>query len=56
MGRHALDETAEFAIPGIPRHAAADDDGLERTQRFDPGLRPQRPAPTARPDADAGAR
>ena len=45
MGKHLLDETAEFKLPGIGRHAAADEDELEATQRFDPGLRPQRPVP-----------
>jgi hypothetical protein len=51
VGKHLLDETAEFAMPRSGRHAAEDDvatggDHLEATQRFDPGFR-SRPAPSA---------
>ena len=47
MGKHLLDETAEYRMPRIARHAADDDQELEQTQRFDPGFAPQRhrPAP-----------
>ncbi len=45
MGKHLLDETAEFKLPQIGRHAAEDDDELEVTQRFDPGFRQQPPVP-----------
>ena len=38
MGKHLLDETAEFKLPTLARHAAEDDDTLEPTQRFDPGF------------------
>ncbi|MGY1810160.1 hypothetical protein ACI8AF_22565 [Blastococcus sp. SYSU D00669] len=44
MGKHLLDETAEFRMPRIPRHAAEHDDELEATQRFE-GFREQRPRP-----------
>lgn len=49
MSKHFLDETAEFKMPSLGRHAAADDE-LEPTQRFDPGFgrksqRPSVPAP-----------
>ena len=53
MGKHLLDETAEFRMPRIPQHAAEDDEELEQTQRFDPGFRPQRPAPGVPQDPDA---
>ncbi|MGY1709095.1 hypothetical protein ACI8AC_06245 [Geodermatophilus sp. SYSU D00758] len=56
MGKHLLDETAEFTLPRVARHAAADEGELEQTQRFNSGLRPQRPAPTARQDPEADAR
>lgn len=48
MSKHFLDETAEFKMPSLGRHAAEDDE-LEPTQRFDPGFgrrpRPGVPAP-----------
>lgn len=48
VGKHLLDETAEFRMPRIARHAAEDDVELEQTQRFDPGLRQQhKPVPPA---------
>jgi hypothetical protein len=45
VAKHLLDETAEFRLPRLPRHAAEGDDELDATQRFDPGFRQQRPAP-----------
>jgi hypothetical protein len=47
VGKHLLDETAEFKLPTVGRHASQDDDALETTQRFDPGFRQQPPAPWA---------
>ena len=51
MGKHLLDETAEFKLPRIARHAAEHEDQLEETQRFDAGFQQQqRPAvPQDRP-------
>ncbi|WP_236827406.1 MULTISPECIES: hypothetical protein [unclassified Blastococcus] len=43
MGKHLLDETAEFTMPRPGRHAAPDTAELEATQRFDAGLRQPRP-------------
>ena len=45
MGKHLLDETAEFRLPTLPRHAADGENELDATQRFDPGFRQQRPVP-----------
>jgi hypothetical protein len=49
VGKHLLDETAEFRMPRIPRHAAEHEDQLEdqleATQRFDAGFGQQRRAP-----------
>jgi hypothetical protein len=42
--KHLLDETAEFKMPRIPRHAADDEPQLDETQRFDPGFGQQRPS------------
>lgn len=55
MAKHRLDETAEFRLPNLGRHAGPDTGELELTQRFDPGFAPRRPAvPTAaRRDDDA---
>jgi hypothetical protein len=50
VGKHLLDETAEFKMPLIGRHAAEDEDGLEATQGFDPGFRRQPPLPNAPQD------
>jgi hypothetical protein len=47
VGKHLLDETAEFRMPKIRRHAVENDDQLETTQRFDPGFRNQPPLPGA---------
>ncbi len=57
MGKHLLDETAEFRLPTLGRHAAEGTtentagDGLEATQRFDAEL----PPPVTRRGDDAGA-
>jgi hypothetical protein len=56
VAKHFTDETAEFAMPRIGRHAAPDTGELDVTQRFDPGFRQQRPVPSAaqqRRDDDA---
>ena len=50
MGKHALDETAEFRMPRIARHAAEDDVELDQTQRFEADFR-QPPAPVQDPNA-----
>jgi hypothetical protein len=50
VGKHLLDETAEFKMPLIGRHAAEDEDGLEATQRFDLGFRRQPSVPNAPQD------
>ena len=47
MGKHLLDETAEFTLPNLGRHAAEDEESLETTQRFDAGFRRQPPVPGA---------
>jgi hypothetical protein len=45
VAKHLLDETAEFKMPSLGRHAGQDDDDLEATQRFDPGFgKRQRPS------------
>jgi hypothetical protein len=43
VGKHLLNETAEFKLPTLARHAADDQDDLGSTQRFDSGF--QRPRP-----------
>ena len=45
MGKHLLDETAEFRMPRIARHAAEHEDEPEPTQRFDPGFGEKRRRP-----------
>jgi hypothetical protein len=50
VGKHLLDETAEFRMPRIPQHAAEREDELDTTQRFDPGFRQQRPVPIREPN------
>jgi hypothetical protein len=52
VGKHLLDETAEFKMPLAGRHSAEDEDGLEATQRFDPGFRRQPPVPGPPQDSD----
>jgi hypothetical protein len=53
VGKHLLDETAEFRMPRIARHAAEDDAELDSTQRFDSGFRHEKPAPPAPWETDA---
>ena len=53
MAKHYVDETAEFTLPSLGRHADPDAGELELTQRFDPGFasrRPAVPAPSRRDD------
>jgi hypothetical protein len=45
VGKHLLDETAEFKRPDFGRHAAADDDRLDETQRWEPGFSRKPPVP-----------
>ena len=45
MGKHLLDETAEFRMPKLGRHAAEDDDRADETQRWDPGFSRKPPVP-----------
>ncbi len=52
MAKHLHDETAEFKLPVLGRHAAADTGELEMTQRFDPGFSRPRPAVRAVPLRD----
>lgn len=56
MSKHLLDETAEFKMPRVGRHAAPDTGELEVTQRFDAGFQQPRPMPTPQQGRDAGAR
>ncbi|WP_158657559.1 hypothetical protein [Blastococcus saxobsidens] len=57
MAKHFTDETAEFAMPRLGRHAAPDTGELELTQRFDPGFKRQRPAvPAPQPTMGNDAR
>jgi hypothetical protein len=55
VGKHLLDETAEFRMPRNARHAAEAWEELEETQRFDPGFRQQQ-LPSPGPLQDPGAR
>ena len=52
MARHFVDETAEFKLPLLARHAVADTGEMEMTQRFDPGFPRRRPAVPAVPTRD----
>jgi hypothetical protein len=52
VGKHLLDETAEFRMPRTGRHAA-DDDELEMTQRIERARPSQQPAPSAPEDDEA---
>ena len=45
VGKHLLDETAEFKMPNLGRHAAEEKDGLEETQRWEPGFSRKPPVP-----------
>ena len=68
MGKHLLDETAEFRLPTLGRHAvgdgsegladitAGDGDELEATQRFDVGFQRPRIVPGTHRHDDAGVR
>ena len=53
MGKHLLDETAEFTLPALGRHAAEDDDHLETTNRFDDGFSRRPSAPGVPQDRTA---
>jgi hypothetical protein len=55
VGKHLHDETAEFKMPRIGRHAAPETGELEITQRMERGL-PPRPVDRPRPDEDDEAR
>ncbi|CCG04339.1 hypothetical protein [Blastococcus saxobsidens] len=46
VSKHLLDETAEFTMPRIGRHAAPETGELEVTQRFDPGFQQRRAMPS----------
>jgi hypothetical protein len=53
VAKHFVDETAEFKLPSLGKHAGPDTGELELTQRFDPGFasrRPAVPAPARRDD------
>ena len=52
VGKHLLDETAEFKLPRSARHAAEDDDDLETTQRFGSDHRQQPPVPWSQDPAN----
>jgi hypothetical protein len=56
VAKHFTDETAEFAMPRIARHAAPDTGELDVTQRFDSGFRQQRPMPSPQQRGDNHAR
>ncbi|MGY2082375.1 hypothetical protein [Blastococcus sp. SYSU DS0539] len=56
MSKHLLDETAEFSLPRVGRHAAPDTSEMEATQRFDAGFQQRRPMPNPQQGRDAGAR
>lgn len=47
MAKHLLDETAEFTMPRLGRHASPDTGELEVTQRMEPLFerQPRRPLP-----------
>ncbi|MGY1719078.1 MULTISPECIES: hypothetical protein [unclassified Blastococcus] len=53
MSKHLLDETAEFKMPRIGRHAAPETGELEITQRLEPAAGPR---PVHRPRPDEGIR
>ena len=57
MGKHLLDETAEFKMPSFGRHAADEDDAvLEETQRWDPGFSRKPPVPDSQDRSDSSSR
>ena len=47
VAKYFTDETAEFVMPRLGRHAAPDTGEVDVTQRFDPGFRQQRPVTSA---------
>ncbi|MCA0146770.1 hypothetical protein [Blastococcus sp. LR1] len=49
MAKHFTDETAEFVMPRIARHAAPETPEMEQTQRFVPDFTPSRPSRPAVP-------
>jgi hypothetical protein len=55
VGKHLLDETAEFKIPRLGRHASPEAGELETTQRMEPASQ-RRPSHRPRPDEDLQAR
>jgi hypothetical protein len=55
VGKHLLNETAEFAMPRPGRHTAPETGELEITQRLEPASQP-RPARRPRPDESLQAR
>ena len=55
MGKHLLDETAEFKIPRLGRHASPETGELDITQRMEPASQ-RRPERRSRPDEDAQPR
>jgi hypothetical protein len=52
VAKHFTDETAEFVLPRIARHAAPDTPEMELTQRFVPDFTPARPGMPAVPPRD----
>jgi hypothetical protein len=58
VAKHFTDETAEFVMPRIARHAAPDtiEREQEATQRFVPDFTPGRPGRPAVPLRDAHSR
>ena len=54
MGKHLVDETAEFRMPRLGRHARPETEEFEITQRLDPALQARQSRPL--PDEDLTAR
>lgn len=52
VGKHLLDETAEFKMPSLARHAAEDEERLDETQRWDPGFSRKPPVPGSQDGRD----
>ena len=53
MGKHLLDETAEFKMPNLGRHAKEEEDAvLDETQRWDPGFSRKPPVPGPQDNRD----
>jgi len=53
VGKHLLDETAEFKMPRFGRHASPETGELDMTQRLELA---SQPGPAPRPDRDLKAR